>query len=113
MRQLATALFLLLLSLHAPAAEPGFRSIFDGSSLNGWSGNTEYWSAKDGILKGESRGLLLSNTFLIWKGGVLRDFDLKLKVRLTNGNSGVQYRSREIGRWVVAGYQAEIANEPG
>jgi hypothetical protein len=112
-RILATALFLLLLALPAPAIEPGFRPIFDGSSLNGWEGNPEYWSAKDGVLKGESHGLLLSNTFLIWRGGKLGDFDLKLKVRLTNGNSGIQYRSREIGRWVVGGYQAEIANEPG
>ena len=113
MRLLGTALLFLLLALRAPAIEPGFRPIFDGSSLNGWSGNPDYWSAQDGVLKGESHGLLLSNTFLIWRGGMLKDFDLKLKVRLTNGNSGIQYRSREIGRWVVGGYQAEIANEPG
>jgi hypothetical protein len=113
MRHLATALFLLALAMRAPAVEPGFRSIFDGSSLNGWEGNADYWSAHGGVLKGESQGLLLSNTFLIWRGGTLGDFDLKLKVRLTNGNSGIQYRSREIGRWVVGGYQAEIANEPG
>lgn len=113
MRHLASVLFFLLLALPAPAIEPGFRLIFDGSTLNGWIGNPGYWSAENGILKGESGGLLLSNTFLVWRGGVLRDFDLRLKVRLTNGNSGIQYRSREIGRWVVAGYQAEISNEPG
>jgi hypothetical protein len=113
MRLLVTALFVVLTALPAPAIEPSFRPIFDGSSLHGWSGNPDYWSAEDGILKGESHGLLLSNTFLIWRGGTLKDFDLKMKVRLTNGNSGIQYRSREIGRWVVAGYQAEVANEPG
>jgi hypothetical protein len=113
MRLFVTALFLLLVAARVPAIEPGFRSIFDGSSLNGWEGNPDYWSAQDGILKGESHGLLLSNTFLIWRGGTPGDFDLKLKVRLTNGNSGIQYRSRDIGRWVVGGYQAEIANEPG
>lgn len=113
MRLLASALSLFLLALHVSAGEPGFRAIFDGNSLTGWSGNPDYWSAKDGILKGESHGVLLSNTFLIWRGGTLKDFDLKLKVRLTNGNSGIQYRSREIGRWVVGGYQAEVANEPG
>ncbi|HEV7404033.1 MAG TPA: DUF1080 domain-containing protein [Chthoniobacteraceae bacterium] len=113
MRLLATALCFLLLALRTPKMEPGFRPIFDGSTLEGWSGNPDYWSARDGILKGESHGLLLSNTFLIWRGGTLKDFDLKLKVRLTNGNSGIQYRSRDIGRWVVGGYQAEIANEPG
>lgn len=113
MRLLATALFFFLPALRSLEKEPAFRPIFDGSSLDGWSGNPQYWSAHDGVLKGESRGLLLSNTFLIWRGGTLKDFDLKLKVRLTNGNSGIQYRSREIGRWVVGGYQAEVANEPG
>ena len=42
---------------------------------------------------------------------VLRD--LKLKVRLRNGNSGVQYRSRDLGKWSVAGYQVELDNGPG
>ncbi len=113
MRFLGTALLLLLLALRAPAIEPGFHPIFDGVSLHGWSGDPDCWSVQNGILKGESHGLLFSNTFLVWRGGTLKDFDLRLKVRLTNGNSGIQYRSRELGHWVVGGYQMELANEPG
>jgi len=51
------------------------------------------------------------NTFLIWRGGKLKDFELKLEVRLTGGNSGIQYRSAENeqrGRWSLGGYQADF-----
>ena len=28
--------------------EPGFESIFDGKSLDGWDGNPSFWKVKDG-----------------------------------------------------------------
>ncbi|MDP1560606.1 MAG: DUF1080 domain-containing protein, partial [Pirellulaceae bacterium] len=37
-----------------------------------------------------------------------KDFHLKLKFRLTAGNSGIQYRSQEHDNFVVGGYQADI-----
>ena len=58
------------------------------------------------------------NTFIIWKDGVLKDFDLRLSFRCNAANnSGIQYRSRHItegsvrNKWVVRGYQHEIRNE--
>jgi hypothetical protein len=98
-------------SLAAAEAE----AIFNGRDLSGWEGKPHLWSVRDGAICGESSLAhpVFSNTFLIWKGGTVKDFELRLKVRLANGNSGVQYRSRDLGRWVVAGYQAEVANEPG
>ena len=48
--------------------------------------------------------------WLIWKGGQLRDFELRLRFKFTKGNSGVQVRSREIAKWQVRGYQVEIAD---
>jgi hypothetical protein len=58
------------------------------------------------------------NTFLIWKGGELGDFDLRLSFRCNaTNNSGIQYRSKHItddtakNKWVVRGYQHEIRNE--
>jgi hypothetical protein len=70
---------------------------------------------RDGVIRGESSfaHLAFRNTFLIWRGGLVKDFALRLRFRLTSGNSGVQYRSRDLGGWAVSGYQAEIANEPG
>ncbi|MBN1846037.1 MAG: DUF1080 domain-containing protein, partial [Sedimentisphaerales bacterium] len=38
---------------------------------------------------------------------------LKIKFRLENGNSGIQYRSREFQKWRICGYQAEVENTPG
>lgn len=91
----------------------GFEPIFDGQSLNGWDGDTAFWSAKDGMIVGEStkENPLKQNTFLIWRSGKPGDFELKLDYRINSTNSGVQYRSAElpeIGRWVLKGYQADI-----
>ncbi len=100
------------------AAELGqtdWRWIFNGKDLSGWDGDMRLWSVEDGVIRGQTtitkpaRG----NTFLIWRGGKLRDFELRLKFRLRNGNSGVQYRSKEVSKWVVSGYQAEVENAPG
>jgi hypothetical protein len=92
-----------------------YRPLFNGRDLSGWEGNPLLWSVKNGAIRGETTlsALALSNTFLIWKGGMLRDFELKLKFRIHSGNSGIQYRSKVIGKWSVAGYQAEIEDTPG
>ncbi len=93
----------------------GWLSLFNGKDLTGWDGDLRLWSVKDGVIHGETtlaqpaRG----NTFLIWRGGTLKDFELKIKFRLQNGNSGIQYRSKEVDKWVVSGYQAEVENNPG
>ena len=38
------------------------------------------------------------------------DFELRLTYKLVRGNSGVQYRSKELGNWQIAGYQAEMSD---
>jgi hypothetical protein len=111
---LGVGLLSALTALPAEAQE-GFRRIFNGRNLDGWEGNPKVWSVKDGAIRGETSltNLALSNTFLIWKDGDLKDFELRVKFRIQNGNSGIQYRSRDLGKWVVAGYQAEVENNPG
>lgn len=117
---LAPSRFLcLLVSLVAWGSElraaDDFQPIFNGSDLSGWEGDSRFWTVKGGVIRGETtlQALPTGNTFLIWRGGTLRDFELKVKFRIQNGNSGVQYRSRDLGKWVVAGYQAEIENKQG
>ena len=102
-------------SLHAADAEEGFVSIFDGKSLEGWDGRTEFWSVEDGAITGTttSEKPTNGNTFIVWKDGTLGDFDLKLKCRIDGGNSGIQYRSKKVGDYVIGGYQADFDGANG
>jgi len=95
--------------------EQGFVSIFDGKTLEGWDGDPRLWSVQDGAIRGQTteENKAKGNTFCVWRGGRLRDFILKIKFRIQNGNSGIQYRSKEVGKWVISGYQAEVQNAPG
>jgi hypothetical protein len=91
----------------------GFESIFDGKSLKGWDGDPAFWRVENETIVGESTAEkpLKVNTFLIWRGGQPKDFELKLEYRINSTNSGVQYRSvelPEVGKWVLKGYQADI-----
>jgi Domain of Unknown Function (DUF1080) len=95
------------------ADRTGFTAIFDGASLKNWDGDTSFWRAENGAIVGETTAdkPLEANTFLIWRGGQPRDFELKLEYRLNATNSGIQYRSAEVpdaGKWVLKGYQADI-----
>ena len=65
---------------------------------------------QDGAIVGQTtaENPTKGNTFLIWRQGTLDDFELRLKYRITGGNSGVQYRSKDYGDFVVGGYQADI-----
>jgi hypothetical protein len=97
----------------APDDNTGFVSIFDGTSLKGWDGDPRFWRVEDGEIVGETTpsNAVTQNNFLIWRGGVLRDFELKLEFRMNGSNSGIQYRSTElpnIGKWVLKGYQADM-----
>jgi hypothetical protein len=100
--------------LSAPGDERGFVSIFNGKDLTGWDGDPRFWSVRDGVLRGETTpgNDPEHNTFLIYRRQEPKDFLLKLTFRIWGeGNSGVQFRSRDRGDWEVAGYQAEIAND--
>jgi hypothetical protein len=97
----------------AGADESGFEAIFNGKNLDGWEGDPKYWRVENGCLVGEvtPATLLKQNTFIIWRGGTTRDFDLKVDFRVSpRGNSGINYRSErmKIGPYVLRGYQADL-----
>ena len=79
-----------------PDADKGFVSIFNGKDLTGWDGDSRLWSVKDGAIRGQTtkENPARGNTFCIYRGGdgkgLMKDFALKLKFRIRNGNSGVQ-----------------------
>ena len=91
----------------------GFVKIFDGKTLNGWEGDPAYWSVENGNLVGQitPSTLLKNNSFIIWKGGEIADFELMLEVKITTGgNSGINYRSEKLADppHALKGYQADI-----
>src|SRR5229473_4034629 len=93
--------------------EPGFKPIFDGKTLEGWKGDPKYWRVEDGALVGEvtPETLLKRNSFIIWRNGAPKDFELKVDYRITlNGNSGINYRSVILSddKFGMRGYQADI-----
>jgi len=103
----------LLLSIF-PLTLVAEKSLFDGKSLEGWDGNPLHWSVEDGAIVGVNtqENPTKGNTFLIWKGGNLKDFDLTLECKIDSGNSGIQYRSfikpGEHDGWRIGGYQADF-----
>ena len=97
--------------------ETGFESIFNGKDLTGWDGDPRLWSVVDGVIRGKTtpENKAKGNTFCVWQGGKLKNFILKIQFRIENGNSGIQYRSRQVGddKWRISGYQAEVENKQG
>lgn len=105
-------LFAIVLSCAAGGlgAQEGVVSLFNGQDLSGWDGDPKFWSVKDGAITGVStaENPVKTNTFLIWKGGTVKNFELWAKFRLEGNNSGIQYRSKDLGEWRVGGYQADM-----
>ena len=52
--------------------------LFNGKDLSGWSGNPDFWKVENGVIVGEttSQKKTSGNTFLIWEGGNIGDFEL-------------------------------------
>ncbi|MCB1064300.1 MAG: DUF1080 domain-containing protein, partial [Verrucomicrobiae bacterium] len=112
---LILSLLLIATSLHA--AEEGFKNLFNGKDLTGWDGNPELWSVEDGAITGKTTGpeQLSYNQFLIWRGGEVKNFELRVKVKQSGNNTGIQYRSAEIpenGKWSIGGYQCDVHPTP-
>ena len=112
-RLLTLASLLTLTSLHA-------EDLFNGKDLTGWEGNPALWSVEDGAITGKTppdpadpkKGIIKHNTFLVYKAAPFSDFELTFQYRIVAGNSGVQYRSKELapGEFgpIITGYQADF-----
>ncbi len=93
-------------------AASGFKSLFNGKDLDGWSGLEGFWSVKDGMIVGaETKEHAAPQTFLIYKDK-FGDFELRFKYKFAtpDGNSGVQFRSKVLDekQHRVGGYQADF-----
>jgi hypothetical protein len=99
----------------APAAEGDqplgrAQSLFNGRDLTGWNGDPRFWRAENGAIVGETtaENPLSQNTFIVWDGGTVENFTLRVDFRLTGGNSGIQYRSHVVNGWSAGGYQGDM-----
>jgi hypothetical protein len=83
--------------------DEGFRPIFDGSTLKGWSDSASFWEVQKGVIEGRPR-----NEFLV-TDRTYSDFILKGSVRLSppGSNSGIQLRSSVIPGG-MRGYQFDM-----
>jgi arylsulfatase A-like enzyme len=95
----------------------GFVKLLSGNRLRNWAGDRKYWSVKNGTLIGVTDGSLKKNRFITWKSSTIRNFDLRVQVKISaGGNSGIQYRGTsrpELGLDIVTGYQCDVvANKP-
>ncbi len=100
----------------AAEAEGGFTPIFNGKDLTGWEGESGYWSVEDGAITGQTtkQHPLHHPSYLFWRGGKPADFELRATYRFQGewGNSGINFRSRELPHWDVKGYQADMEVGP-
>ncbi|MBV21447.1 MAG: heme-binding protein [Planctomycetaceae bacterium] len=110
MHAILRVLFGLLLSSSVVAQEPGFIPIFNGKNLDGWDGKPGWWTVEDGAITATSTAdhLCRKHNYLMWRGGEPTNFELRFAYRLQNGNSGVQFRSKELPDWDTSGYQADM-----
>jgi hypothetical protein len=119
-KRLPAAIWLLVLttglnslSAWGQTKKDGFKQIFDGKTLKGWEGDPALWRVENGTLVGEilPGKPLKTNSFIIWRGGQPKDFELVLECRISEGgNSGINYRSEQLTDipFALRGYQADI-----
>src|SRR3954449_7206226 len=102
--------------LLAQTPEPGFKDLFNGKDLSNWAGRTNHWSVEDGAITGTTskENPAKGNNFLILQkdgtNAIYSDFEIRFSYKFSSdwGNSGLQYRSKERGNFVVGGYQGDF-----
>ncbi|MEI7733228.1 MAG: DUF1080 domain-containing protein [Verrucomicrobiota bacterium] len=100
----------------AQDVEPGFKSLFNGKDLTGWAGRTNHWSVEDGCITGSTtpENPAKGNNFLFARDGdknlIVDDFEIRFSYSFSTpwGNSGLQYRSKDLENFVSGGYQADF-----
>ena len=97
-----------------PKTEADFTRMFDGKSLNGWTGTpakaTKAWTVEDGMIVGDGdKGI----GYLVYEKRQIADFELKLSYRFPGqGNSGISIRARKdrTGRRGFQSYHADLGH---
>src|SRR5947209_8830819 len=113
MFNLAVACAIVISAADAADTNDGFRAIFDGQSLAGWqTPDPSYWTVEEGAITARitKQHPCTVNQYLVWEGGDLADFELKVKSRLNGDgaiNNGFQFRSRLLLDHDICRYQMD------
>jgi HEAT repeat protein len=104
----------MALLLIAGLVNAGEQNLFNGKDLTGWDYNPKggWWHVEDGVLTAESTAEkpCKKGSYLIWKGGQPRNFELTADFRLSEkANSGIQFRTEARPNWNTYGYQADMS----
>lgn len=107
---------MLTVALVVVALSPPWMPLFNGETLDGWSGDAAFWTVEDGAIVGRStvENPCTTTTYL-HHDGVFGDFELEFQITLEGdtANSGMQYRSTPRGKTIadgfdLSGYQADF-----
>lgn len=112
MNRLLSVLLLAWVSPSAAIALPETKSIFDGTTLTGWSGDPSIWRVEDGAITAEiaAGDRLRENQWLFWDTEV-HDFEFSTEFRISGtptANSGIQFRAQRDEKNHASGYQADL-----
>jgi hypothetical protein len=91
-----------------PAA-PGWKSLFDGKTLNGWIYEKGYWEVRDGAIVGDKKGSTPHHHYM-FSDQDYSDFALHLDVKMSGYNSGVCTRIQPKSFDDVPGYQVDMGD---
>ena len=103
-------------ALPSGADDPGFASVFDGKTLDGWlAADMSFWSVEEGAITAKitEQHPTDRNHYLVYQGGKLGDFELKLVHRVLSDKDvtcGFQYRSEMFNGKITddcRGYQVD------
>ncbi len=113
-----SALTALLFSFTAlaNAQDDGFVSIFNGSDLTGWVGDSNLWSVEDGAITGKTndsdKKITVNQALYYSEDQEIGDFELRFDYKISNwGNSGCYYRGwflEKPNKYRMGGYQADF-----
>jgi Domain of Unknown Function (DUF1080) len=109
---LVSAVWLAAASVSAQESA-GFRPLFNGKDLTGWvtPADRSLFTVENGEIVGRTGDKPLEKNQFLATDKSYGDFVLKAKVKLKNGNSGIQFRSERNSEGVVSGPQADVADD--
>jgi hypothetical protein len=91
----------------------GFHPLFNGKDLTGWvtPEDKSLFTVENGEIVGRTSDKPLKKNEFLVTDKPYGDFVLKAKVKIRNGNSGIQFRSERKPDGVVLGPQADVADD--